>query len=399
MLAKDPMKGIITAALATAALGFGLAACGSDSSSSSSSSSSDTSSTAAAGGDAQATAKAAVDEAKKVPEFGLKAEPFDASKAKGMTIFNIPVSSTIPYVASVDKQMQKLAKERGIKWVQYENQGTPTEWASGINQAITQKADIIILDAGLDPQLVLPGLKRAKAAGVKVLVNHLYENGTAPTANVLKLIDGYITVPFHRSGELSVQYAVAEDGCDGVKSAVIINAKEVPPSQGIVDAMVAKAKELCPDANPKVINVPVVDWGTKIAPQVQSALTGDPSIKWILPIYDSMAIPAVAGIRAAGKSSSVRVASYNGTPDVLKLIQDGDIMAAEQGENIQWLAYANMDQAMRILTDGPVIKDGLEDTPLRLFDDSNVAEAGAPEYIKGFGDSYITGYKKLWGEG
>ena len=95
----------------------------------------------------------------------------------------------------------------------------------------------------------------------------------------------------------------------------------------------------------------------------------------------------------------MRVASYNGTPDVLKLIQDNDIMAAEQGENIQWLAYANMDQAMRILTDGPVIEDGLEDTPLRLFDDSNVAEAGAPEYIKGFGDSYITGYKKLWGEG
>ena len=67
----------------------------------------------------------------------------------------------------------------------------------------------------------------------------------------------------------------------------------------------------------------------------------------------------------------------------MKLIENGDNMAADMGENIEWLAYANMDQAMRILTDGPVIKDGNENTPLRVFDDSNVKEAGAPEYVEG----------------
>ena len=92
-----------------------------------------------------------------------------------------------------------------------------------------------------------------------------------------------------------------------------------------------------------------------------------------------------------------QVPSYNGTPDVMKLIESGDNMAADMGENVQWLAYANMDQAMRILTDGPVIKDGNENTPLSVFDDSNVKEAGAPDYVQGFGDSYITGYKQLWG--
>ncbi len=272
--------------------------------------------------------------------------------------------------------MQKVAKERGIKWVQFENQGNPTQWAAGMNQAISQKADLIILDAGIDPKLLIPQLRRAKAANIKVLVNHLYQNGEAPDQQILDLIDGYITVPFHESGELSVQYAVADGGCDAVKSTLIINAKEVPPSQGIVDAMTAKLAELCPDAKPKVVNVPVVDWGTKIAPEVQSALAADPNIKWVLPIYDSMSIPAIAGIRGAGKGANVKVASYNGTPDVMKLIENGDIMAADMGENIQWLAYANMDQAMRILTDGPVIKDGNENTPLRVFDDSNVKEAG-----------------------
>jgi ribose transport system substrate-binding protein len=382
-------------------MSFGVVACGDDEESGSAGGGGNAASDngGGGGGGAQETAKAAIDKAKQVPVFDLKAEPFDASKAKGMTIFNIPVASTIPYVAAVDRQMQKIAKEMGIRWVQYDNEGSPTQWASGMSQAISQRADLIILDAGIDPKLLVPQLRRAKQANVKVLVNHLYQNGESPDQQILDLIDGYITVPFHESGELSVQYAVADGGCEAVKSTLIFTAKEVPPSDGIVGAMEAKLKELCPDAKAKVINTPVVDWGTKIAPETQSALQSDPNIKWILPIYDSMSIPAIAGIRQAGKSTSVKVASYNGTPDVMKLIESGDIMAADMGENIEWLAYANMDQAMRILTDGPVIEDGNEDTPLRVFDDSNIKESGPPEYVSGFGESYIVGYKKLWGVG
>ena len=43
--------------------------------------------------------------------------------------------------------------------MQFENQGNPTQWAAGINQAISQKADLIILDAGNDPKLLIPQLQ------------------------------------------------------------------------------------------------------------------------------------------------------------------------------------------------------------------------------------------------
>ena len=143
--------------------------------------------------------------------------------------------------------MQKVAKEQGIKWVQFENQGNPTQWATGMNQAISQKADLIILRRRHRPEAAHP----AAASGprrrrIKVLVNHLYQNGEAPDQQILDLIDGYITVPFHESGELSVEYAVADGGCDAVKSTLIINAKEVPPSQGIVDAMTDQARRALP---------------------------------------------------------------------------------------------------------------------------------------------------------
>lgn len=346
---------------------------------------------------AQADAAAAIEEAKQIPEFTLEAEPFDVSKARGKTVFNIPVASTIPYVAAVDAEMKKVAEDQGVEFIQFENEGSPTQWAAGINQAISRNVDLIVLQAGNDPRLVIPQLRRAKEAGIPVLVSHLYQNGTEPPPEVQDLITAYVTVPFWESGRLSVDYAISEDGCE-VKP-VIITAKEVPPSDGIVDAMIKHLKERCPEAeDPKVINVPVTEWGTRIRPEVQSALQADPTVNWVLPIYDSMSLGAEAGIRAAGKAQDVRISSYNGTPEILKLIQDGDIMAANMGENINWLGWANMDQAFRILADGPIIEDGIEQTPLRVFDDSNIADVGTPPTPdQGYGDAYIEGYRKLWG--
>lgn len=348
------------------------------------------------GGAAQEEATAAVEEAKQIPEFTLEAEPIDVSKAEGKTIFNIPVSSTIPYVAAVDAEMQKIAEENGVNFIQFENEGTPTEWARGMEQAIDRGVDLIILQAGNDPNLVIPQLRAAKQAGIPVLVSHLYQNGEKPNPEVADLITAYVTVPFHEAARLSVDYAVMESGCD--INALIITAREVPPSDGIVNAMETHLGERCPDAQSEVVNVPVVEWGTNIQPEVQTALQSNPDINWVLPIYDSMSLPAEAGIRQAQRAEDVRIASYNGTPDILKLIQDGDVVAANQGENINWLGWANMDQAFRILVGGPIIEDGIEETPLRTFDDSNIDETGTPpQPDQGYGDAYITGYEELWG--
>lgn len=375
-------------------------ACGSSNSSSGSSTSSGGGSSSGSGSDAQAAATAVINKGKQIPKFILKAPPVDLSKVKGKTVFNIPEASTIPYVVATDQQMKQVAQAHGVKFIEYANQGNPTQWAQGINQAIQQHADVIVMQAGNNPQTVIPQLRRAKAAGIPVVVSHLYENGEKPPANVRSLISAYVTVPFNESGQLSVDYAISQDGCDGVNHTIIITANEVYPSTGIVNAMKQQLQKRCPGSSAKVINVPVPDWGTKIAPETQSAIASDPSIKWVLPIYDSMSLGVVSGIRQAGKTGQVRVASYNGTPDLLKLIQDGTPMAADMGEDINWLGYANMDQVFRVLAGGPIIKDGFEGTPLRVFDKSNVDETGTPPTPnKGYGNAYVTGYGKLWKNG
>jgi ribose transport system substrate-binding protein len=132
---------------------------------------------------------------------------------------------------------------------------------------------------------------------------------------------------------------------------------------------------------------------------VKSALTQDPGINYVIPIYDSMAFFAVPAITEAGKQGSVKVATYNGTPDVLKFLQANNVVDMEVGENLDWLAHANMDAAFRILSGQKVPTKLDERTPLRVFDATNVAQAGKPpKFSVGYGNAYTVGYAKLWGD-
>jgi ribose transport system substrate-binding protein len=341
-------------------------------------------------------ALAAVEAASVDPTFTLDAPAFAMSGIKGKKIFNIPNSSAIPYIQAVDDESATIAGKYGATWVEYTNQGTPTEHSAGIDQAISQGADLIVLAQGINADLLTPALQRARTAGIPVIVTHTQQTGTTFSATSAPLIAAQVTAPFNEAAALIANWSIADSG--GSVDAVIITSQEVPPSNGMVEAMQATLKENCPSCTSKVVNVPTTDWATKISGEVQTALQSDPKVNYVLPIYDSMSIYAQQGITAAGRTGQVQMASFNGTPDLLKLIQDGDVMAMDVGENISWLAYSTLDQAGRVLTGAPIVEDGDEGTPLKVFTDDNVAETGTPPAAgTGYGDAYVAGYEALWG--
>lgn len=346
--------------------------------------------TVEAGGVDVEGATAYIEELKAIPAFEAPGPPIDLSTVEGKTIFNIPISSEIPFVATIDKGMQEIAQKAGVNFTQFPNQGQPSQWVAGINQAIAQQADLIILQAAPNPDLLQPQLKAAEDAGIPVLLAHLLPEGSELPAGV----DALMPVPFHEAARAEVDYAVMESGAD--TNVLIITSSEVLPSDGIVAVMQEELKARCPDCTSKVVNVPITDWATKIQGEVQSALVADPTINWVLPIYDSMSQFAVPGIVAAGKKGDVRISTFNGTPFVMQMIQDDDVVAMDIGENLNWISYANMDQAFRLLAGDPPLET--ENLPLRVFDDTNVGEAGTPpKENEGYGDAYITGYEELWG--
>jgi len=150
----------------------------------------------------------------------------------------------------------------------------------------------------------------------------------------------------------------------------------------------------CKGCNLQFTDVTIADIATKIQPNVQAALTADPGINYVICLYDSAEAPfASAAIRAAGRTGKVKISTFNGTPEMLKEVGKG-IIAMDVGENLEWIGYAIVDQSMRIMGGLAPVKS--EHVPVRVFDSANISQTGK-DFSAGFGNSYVSGYQKLWG--
>lgn len=380
----------LTAALCAAAVA--VSACGSSASSSSTDGGTTADSSGTSGSGVPTAVAAQLSKYSAVPTFTAPGPAFDARKAAGKTIFNIPFSSSVPFLVTVDKAIQAEAAKYGIKFVEYTNNGTPTEWARGIQQAINQKASVILLEGAPDPRLLGPQLKAAKAAGIPVEVTHFLDVSSPTPAGVT----GQVPVDFSTAMRLEADQAIAQT--DGKADVLVIAAPDIPSAATLHTAIVDEFTQQCPQCKVTYANVAIPDWATKVQTTVQSALVSNPKINYILPEYDSMTQFAAPAIIAAGKAGKVHMATLNGTPFALKMIETGNILSMDIGENLDWLAWADLDQAMRLMLGLQPVKS--EHTPLRVFTKANVAETGTPPaYNQGYGTAYLSGYTKLWSGG
>jgi ribose transport system substrate-binding protein len=369
-----------------AAVSLVLAACGSSGGSSPSTSAA-TSSSAQTTGHGVAYARAQIAKASRVPTFPAPGPGFNASAARGKTVFVIPYTSAVPFLNAINDSLVAVGKQYGVKVTVYPNQGRSSEWVQGMNQAIAQKASAIIL--GAPPEQLGPQLKQAKAAGIPVDVLHLYDR----VMPVPRDVTSTVFAPFTKAARLMADWVIMDTS--GKADAVILTDRSVPPSKHIVSAMQAEFRAHCPDCETTVVDVPATDWATKMQSATQSALLADPGINYVVPIYDSASQFVIPGIRAAGRSGKVRIATYNGTPFVLENIRTKNIVAMDVGESQAWIAHANMDQVLRMITGRKPLPAA--QTPIRVFNQSNIAEAGKPpDPNRAFGNSYVAGYRAVW---
>jgi ribose transport system substrate-binding protein len=324
------------------------------------------------------------------PKFVAPGPAFDAKgKAGGKTIFLIPSSSQIPFVSTIADNMKRVAALAGVKTTIWQNQGQPSQWVQGMNAAISQKASAIVLLAGQDPAALQPQIKAAKAKGIPTIVAHLYDDNQKAAPNV----GGLVNIPYNVAGQLIADAAIT--GTKGKANTLVVTINQVKSTVPMVAGIKSEFAKYCKGCKLSFTDVTIADVATKIQPNVQAALASDPSINYVICLYDSAEAPfAEAAIRAAGRTGKVKISAFNGTPNIMKEVKKGDIVAADVAENLDWIAYAIVDQSMRIMGGLPAVKNAR--VPVRYFDSSNIGQAGAG-FTSGFGDAYIAGYKKLWG--
>jgi ribose transport system substrate-binding protein len=332
----------------------------------------------------------------RIPAFVPPGPPFDAAaKARGKTVFEIPITSEVPFITAVEEGMRQAAKAVGAKLVVYPNQGEPSQWVQGMRAAIAQKADAITLFAQ-NPALLGPQIRQAEEAGIPVVV--VRTSGEREPCQSDRGGETYGTTcvpgPFEEAGRLEADWVIAES--EGTASVLVITSSDARSTVPLLRGMRSEFASRCPSCRVRYVDVPIPEWAARVRTEVQSALVRDPGIKYVIPIYDSMSQYVVPAIRASKRAGRVEIATFNGTPFVLKMVQDDDIVQMDVGENLSWVGWATMDQAFRLIAGEPPVRT--ENTPLRVFTDANVAEAGRPPRLdRGYGSAYVAGYKRLWG--
>jgi ribose transport system substrate-binding protein len=345
-------------------------------------------------------AKAQLSKYSAVPTFTAPGPAFDVTSLRGKSMFVVPATSN-DFDNAIEAQMKAIARKYGVKYTEYNNQGSPAEWASGLNAALSQKPDLIVLNTALDPRQVAAQMKQAKAAHIPVLATHFFDEGYAESlktacGGTADLCDSGLTAtvnaPFNAATRVEADQVIADS--NGKGHVMVITANDAAPTAGMVDAAKDEFARHCPDCKVDVKNISIAEWATKIQPEVQTALTRDPQLKYIMPLFDYGASFAASGINAAGKAGQASIVSYNGTQNVLALMQKGNLVKLDVGESLNWLGYAFMDQAFRVMAGQPPVS---QHTPVRAFTKDNVGELGTPPNIaKGYGDSYVQGYTALW---
>jgi ribose transport system substrate-binding protein len=322
--------------------------------------------------DALATAQADLDKYTQVPSFAAPGEPFDAKACMAdKRILSVPASSAVPFVATINEAMARIAGEVGFEYQIWENQGQPTQWVQGIEYGVTNGFDLIA----------------ARDAGAIVTASHL----TGFEQDVPGGLTASIPIDYRQAGKLLAEWAITKT--EGKANALVLVTNEVLSTDSML-AGIEEAFAASPDSKFTVVNVSIPDWASKIQPNVQSAVIADPSINYILPIYDGMNQFVVPALTITGSTDRVKIATFNGTPFVLDMIQNGQV-EMDVGENLDWIAYGMLDAQMRLICNLDPVTD--PKIPLLIFDANNAATAGSPaEPSKGYGDAYLAGYKELW---
>jgi len=377
----------LAAALVIAAL-TGVAACGGDDKPTSGGSQA----SGGGGGSANAGyAKQQIDKYKQEPQFAAPGDAFDAAaKMKGKTLWSIPASSAVPFVANIQNYEQDIAKQVGVGFERWANQGQPAQWVQGMQSAINRNASAIDLLAGINPAAVAQQVKQAEKQHIPVVVSHLLDPKQASPVKTTARVD----IPYEQAGRLLADWAIWKT--DAKANALVVTIKEVSSTEAMTAGIKDEFAKHCPGCKLQSTNVTIAEAAQKIQPQTQAALVRDPNINYVLALYDSVEVPGVvAAIRAANAAKRVKVATFNGTPAIFKMIQDDDIVEMDVGEDINWIAHAVMDQNMRVAAGLDPVGDPR--IGIRVFDDSNVADTGSPpQDAMGYGNSYVDGYAKLW---
>jgi ribose transport system substrate-binding protein len=337
----------------------------------------------------QKAAAAKITAASGKPTFAANPS-FDMGSLKGKKVVILTSTNAVPFVANIAKGAAEAAAAVGWTTSSVDGKGSVTEWSRVVNQAVSQKVDGIIT-VGASPSQFKPAVAAAKAAGIPLVDVLTADQEKDP------LIDGtfsHVSISFYDSGALQADYVIAHGTPDA--HVLVLGDNEFPGEVTRVQGMKDEFAKLCPKCSVTVQDTQVANLGTTLQTTTQTLLRRDQKIKWVMPTYDGQGLYVVAGIKAAGLASSVKVVGSDAVASNLDLVKKGDVQVADVGEPDIQSGWAGVDMLGRALAGQSPVKPNI---PLRVFTQQNLQGIDTADTSALFGDTFRADYKKVWGLG
>ena len=337
---------------------------------------------------------AALDAARGIPKWTAPGPAIDVSSVQGQTVFYLPLLMGVPIVQTWWRGVQEASAAAGLKAVNFDPKGQSNEMVRGMEQAINQKVACIIIDS-IESKALAEQIRQAKDAGIKVLV--VNERNESKGGPALEEVDATVSLDYAGAGKLEADWVI--DDSKGSAKVAVFKLPNAPAHDDMEEMIRGELSKYCP-GECDVLTVEEVgapEWATRLPVLTRSVLTKYPDLNYMIPVVDAMALSMVPAIKQAGAADKVKIATFNGTPAVEKLVAAGDVVGADVGGANMWEAWAYIDQALRVMTDMEPVD---QKVPLRMIDTSNIGEIdiNEPDQLSWYGtDAATTGYKELWG--
>jgi ribose transport system substrate-binding protein len=230
--------------------------------------------------------------------------------------------------------------------------------AAIIDEMVAAKVQAIVV-APADSKALVPVLRRAKLAGL-VVVN----------------IDNKLDEEILKAESLAVPF-VGPNNLLGAKSVGQHLAKSLKPGdqvavlEGIRTSFNATQRRLgfeqaMKDAGMQIVDSQSANWETNQANTIAaSMLNAHPDLKAILAANDSMALGAMAAIKAANKTDTVQVVGFDNISAAQEAIRQGKMLATADQHGDQ-LAVFGIELALKLLQDPKSLPEDRE-TPVDLI--------------------------------
>jgi ribose transport system substrate-binding protein len=328
-----------------------------------------------------------------VPEADMTLDDIEAStewhgpteapapqRGKHLTVIPI-VAAGAPLESS--EAIASAAKALGWTTKMIDAKGTPAGMQQAFQAALSSTTDAIITIA-IPASVVGDSLEAAKKAKIPTI------GLSSDPEDIPTNYDAYLPSNETFSAKLEAWYAIADSGGDA-KVALIWDTG-YPSLQHALEGA-EQVLDTCEDCEVlDTVKVPTTTTADPVKYQqaINSILAKDSDVEYILTPYGLNLQAAAEAVAASGKPT--KVLTKNAEVASLKLISE-DKAAFDSGVQNEWIGWASVDQANRLLNGEPPLENEEIGLPVQTFEKTNAPGDGIWESPVDFESEY----RKIWG--